>query len=279
VEPYFRDKPTSLTVSGSSREWWRESHIEKTTKGYVGFSKRYKSRWNSSFGLRVENVDIGDIDLDAPQEIYDIKGDNLLIGAKFGIGKDTTDYGYLPSSGYKFDVNYEQVTGDYDFGILEGSTVWYKTLHEDIQNRKTVLATKILGATTFSNAPPFERFYAGGIGYYGIRGFEYRGVSTRALQTNVLNPQRKDPIGSDWVFLANTELSVPLIGENISAIFFMDSGTIDTGRYRAAIGGGIQVMIPQVFRSVPMRFSIASPLNKDDDDETQSFSFFMGRLF
>jgi outer membrane protein assembly factor BamA len=81
------------------------------------------------------------------------------------------------------------------------------------------------------------------------------------------------------VFLANTELNVPLIGENVSAIFFLDSGTIDTGRYRAAIGGGIQVMIPQVFGPVPMRFSIASPLNKDDDDETQSFSFFMGRLF
>jgi len=279
VEPYFRDKPTSLTVAGSSREWWRESHTEKTTKGYVGFSKRYKSRWFSSFGLRVENVDIDDIDLDAPQEIYDIKGNNLLIGTKFGIGKDTTDYGFLPGSGYKFDINYEQVTGDYDFGILEGSTVWYNTLHEDFQNRKTILATKILAATTFSNAPPFERFYTGGIGYYGIRGFEYRGISTRGLQTNVLNPQRKDPIGSDWVLLANTELTVPLIGENVSAIFFLDSGTIDTGPYRAAVGGGIQVMIPQVFGPVPMRFSLASPLNKDDDDETQSFSFFMGRLF
>ena len=279
VEPYFRDKPTSLTVAGSSREWWRESHIEKTTKGYVGFSKRYKSRWLSNFGLRVENVDIGDIDIDAPQEIYDAKGNNLLIGAKFGLGKDTTDYSFLPSRGYKFNINYEQVTGDYDFGILEGSGVWYNTLHEDFQNRKTVLASKILAATTFSNAPTFERFYAGGIGYYGIRGFEYRGISTRGLQTNVLNPQRKDPIGSDWVFLANTELSVPLIGENVSFLCFLDSGTIDTGPYRAAAGAGIQIMIPQVFGPVPMRFSIATPLNKDDDDETQSFSFFMGRLF
>ncbi len=279
VEPYFRDKPTSLTVAGSSREWWRESHVEKTTKGYIGFGKRYKSRWFSSFGLRVENVDIGDIDFDAPQEIYDVKGNNLLIGAKFGFGKDTTDYTFLPSSGYKFDINYEQVTGDYDFGILEGSSVWYNTLHEDFQNRKTTLATKFLASTTFSNAPPFERFYAGGIGYYGIRGFEYRGISTRGLQTHVVNPQRKDPIGSDWIFLANTELSIPLIGENVSLLGFIDSGTIDTGPYRAAVGGGIQIMIPQVFGPVPMRFSIAAPLNKDDEDETQSFSFFMGRLF
>jgi len=279
TEPYFQDKPTSLTIAGSSREWWRESHNEKTTRGYIGFEKRYKSRWLSSFGVRVENVDIGDIDFDAPQEIYDVKGNNLLVGAKFGLGKDTTDYTFLPSSGYRYDVSYEQVTGDYDFGILEGSGIWYRTLYEDFRDRKTVLAMKLLAATTLSNAPPFERYYAGGIGYYGIRGFEYRGISTRGLQTNVANPQRKDPTGSDWILLANTELTVPLIGENVSFLSFIDSGMIDTGPYRAAVGVGIQIMIPQVLGPVPMRFSIAAPLNKDDDDDTQSFSFFMGRLF
>ncbi len=282
TEPYFRDRPTSLTVAGSSREWWRESHDEKTEKGYVGFEKRYKSRWRSRVGFRVENVEIEDLDYDAPQEIIDVKGYNLLVGAKFGLGKDATDNTYLPSSGYEYNVSYEQVTGDYDFGILEGSSVWYRTLYEDIRDRKTILATKLLAATTLSNAPPFENFYSGGIGYYGIRGFEYRGISTRGEQTGLpvgLTPKRKDPIGSDWIFLANTEVTVPLIGENVSGLFFIDSGTIDTGPYRAAVGAGIQIMIPQVFGPVPMRFSIATPLKKDDDDETQSFSFFMGRLF
>jgi outer membrane protein insertion porin family len=282
TEPYFRDRPTSLTVAGSSREWWRESHDEKTEKGYVGFEKRYKSGWRRSVGFRVENVEIEDLDYDAPQEIIDVKGYNLLIGTKFGLGKHKTDNTYLPSNGYEYHVSYEQVTGDYDFGILEGSSVWYRTLYEDIRDRKTILATKLLAATTLSNAPPFEKFYAGGIGYYGIRGFEYRGISTRGLQTGLpvgVIPQRKDPIGSDWIFLANTEVTVPLIGENVSGLFFIDSGTIDTGPYRAAVGAGIQIMIPQVFGPVPMRFSIATPLKKDDDDETQSFSFFLGRLF
>ncbi len=282
TEPYFRDRPTSLTVAGSSREWWRESHNEKTAKGYVGFEKRYKSRWRSSVGFRVENIEIKELDYDAPREIIDVKGYNLLFGTKFGLGKHKTDNTYLPSSGYVYNVSYEQVTGDYGFGILEGSSVWYRKLYEDIRDRKTVLATKLLAATTLSNAPPFEKFYAGGIGYYGIRGFEYRGISTRGLQTGLpagVTPKRKDPIGSDWIFLANAEVTVPLIGENVSGLFFIDSGTIDTGPYRAAVGAGIQIMIPQVFGPVPMRFSIATPLKKDDDDETQSFSFFMGRLF
>jgi outer membrane protein assembly factor BamA len=201
------------------------------------------------------------------------------MGVKVGFGRDTTDDIYIPTRGYVVDVDYEQVTGDEDFGILEGSGVFYKTLYQDFRERKTILSTKILAGTTFSNAPFFENFYAGGIGMYGIRGFEYRGVSTRGLQTNVLNPRRVDPIGSDSIFLANSELTVPLVGDNISALFFVDSGTVDTGPYRISIGTGIQVIVPQVLGPIPIRFTFSDPLQKDDEDDTQSFSFFMGGMF
>ena len=280
TEPYFRNRPTSLDINGMSWERWRESYDEKRTKGYFGFEKRYKSGWRGRLGFRVENVEVEDLELDAPQEIIDVKGYNLLMGARLGVGKDATDDQFEPSKGYEFNLGYEQVTGDDDFGILQGSVVGYKTLYEDLLERKTVLATKLLAGTILSDAPPFEKFYAGGTRTYGIRGFEYRGVSTRGLQTYVPNPVRKDPIGSDWIFLANSEVIMPLIGENISALFFVDSGTVDTGRYRMSIGTGIEITIPQLLGTrVPMRFEIATPLRKDDEDETQVFSFYMGRLY
>jgi outer membrane protein insertion porin family len=280
TEPYFQDKPTSLDVVGSSYERWRESYDEKRKKAYVGFEKRLKNRWRPSFGFRFEDVKVNDLDFDAPQEIIDVKGHNMLLGAKLGIGRDMRNDRYVPSEGYRFDVDYEQVTGDYDFGILEGKTTMYRTLYEDLLERRTVLAVKLLAGTTVSDAPPFEKYYAGGTSKYGIRGFEYRGVSTRGLQTNVVNPIRKDQIGSDWIFLANTEITVPLIGENVGALFFLDSGTVDTGRYRASIGAGIEITIPQLLGSrVPMRFEFATPFMRDEEDETQVFSFYMGRLF
>jgi len=97
-------------------------------------------------------------------------------------------------------------------------------------------------------------------------------VSTRA-------GVNKDPIGSDWIFLANAEVTVPLVGKEFAALFFVDSGAIDSGDYRAAVGTGIQILIPRWFGPVPMRFEIAVPFMKEDDDDTQVFSFSVGRLF
>ena len=70
-----------------------------------------------------------------------------------------------------------------------------------------------------------------------------------------------------------------MASDNFAALFFIDSGAIDSGNYRAAVGTGIQIMIPQWFGPVPMRFEIAAPLMKDGDDDTQAFSFSVGRLF
>jgi len=285
TEPYYQDKPISFNFSGSS--WEREIerkgdhtlYDEGRIKGYVGFEKRYKNHWRRSIGFRAENVHVDDIYIFAPKEILDIEGYSFLTGVRFGIGRDLRDDIFNPSKGYKFNVGYEQVVGDETFGILQGNIVGFRTLYEDLADRKTILATKLLAATTFSYAPPFERFYAGGTNIYGIRGFDFRGVSTRGLQTNVANPQREDPIGSEWIFLANTEVAVPVVSDNLSALFFIDSGAIDTGPYRAAVGTGIQILIPQWSGPLPMRFEFAVPFKKDDEDETRVFSFSVRGLF
>jgi len=282
-DPYWRDKPISMDLAGSSFARGRESYDEGRIKGFLGFEKRYKNQWRRSISTRVEQVDITNIDLLAPLEVREDKGKSNLFGLRFGTGKDMRNDRFNPTEGYTFDVGYEQVAGDYTFGIVDTTYRYYKTIHEDLAENKTVLAIKLLGATTVGNAPVFERFYAGGNGTYGIRGFEYRGVSPRGLpynaKTKTFGKTKKDPIGSDWVALANAEVTVPLGSETFSALFFIDSGMVDEGGYRAAAGTGIQILIPQWFGPVPMRFEIAAPLMKDSEDDTQVFSFSVGRLF
>jgi outer membrane protein insertion porin family len=279
TEPYLNDKPVTLELAGSSWARYRESYLEGRLKGFVGLDERFRDKWHHSLGFRGENVTVKDIERDAPKEIKAVRGDNLLAGVRLGAGRDLTDNRFNPKTGENYDFGYEQVTGDFTFGIASAVYRRYFTIAEDLAERKTVLATKLLAATTVSDAPPFEKFYAGGTGAYGIRGFEYRGVSTRGLQTDVNKPQREDPIGSDWIFLANAEISIPLAGETISWLIFVDSGAIDTGGFRASAGSGLQIMIPQWFGPVPMRFEFAVPMRKSEGDETQAFSFSVGTLF
>lgn len=281
TEPYFLDKPISLDMVASSWEREQESYDEGRIKGYLGFEKRYKNDWRTSIGFRLEQVNISSIEWNAPKEVYDDKGKSFLGGVRLGFGKDTTDDDWNPSKGYIFNLSYEQVGGDYTFGVVRGVYRHYKTIFEDLDERKTIWGFKLEADSIVGDAPVFEKFYAGGQG--SIRGFDYRGVSPRGLRTNngapVAGARRKDPIGSDWMILANTEVTIPIFSENFALMLFVDSGIVETGGYRVSVGTGVQIMLPQWFGPVPMRFSIATPVMKDGDDDTQLFSFSVGRLF
>ena len=281
--PYWRDKPIGYDFSLMSYSRWLESYDEKRANVSVGFEHRKWGNWRKSITMRTENVKVEELDHDAPQAIRDVEGDHLLHGVRVGTGQTKVDDIYLPTQGHVFRVGYEQLVGDHTFGILNSSYVHYFSLYEDILERHTVLATKVQGGTILGTAPPFEKFYGGGQGTYAIRGFDYRGVSTRGLQVFDTGPtgseEYEDPIGSDWIATANAEVTIPLIGENFSALTFLDGAMIDTGGLRSSFGAGIQILVPQWFGPVPMRFEYGIPLQKEDIDDTRHFNFSMGRLF
>jgi outer membrane protein insertion porin family len=270
TEPYLKDKPISLTLSASSWQRYRESYDEERLKGYIGFTKRLKKGYYRILAFRFEEVTVADIDDDAPKEVKEVKGGNLLAGIKIGFGRDTTDNRYSPTKGKNYELTYEQVTLDHNFGILEGTYRWYKTLREDLARRKTVLETKLYAGTIVGDAPVFEKFYAGGSG--SVRGFDYRGISPRSGVDS-------DPIGSKWLATASSEIVMPMVGETLSGLLFVDTAMIETGGIRASVGIGVQIMIPQWFGPVPMRFELGLPVMKSDEDDTQMFSFSVGSLF
>ncbi len=270
TEPFLYDQPLALNVGASSFYRYRESYDEERLTGSIGLEKRYRDDWRRGVSFRGQRVRISDLDYDVPKEIRDVEGDSMLYGTRFYIRRDRTDNRYLPTQGYHFDAGYEQIFGDFTFGILTGTQRWYHTLYEDLAENKTVLETKLHAGTVLGSAPMFEKFYAGGIG--SIRGFDYRGISPRRGPDD-------DPIGSDWLVMGSWEIAVPLGSQRFSWLFFTDIGMIDSGPVRSSVGTGIQIQIPQFFGPVPMRFELASPITKDDDDDTQPFSFSIGALF
>jgi outer membrane protein insertion porin family len=283
TEPFLMDKPISMDATGAYGMRRQESYDETRTKGLLGFDRRYKEGWHQGIGFRAEDVRISDVDDDAPKEVKEFEGSNFLTGVKYDFGQNTTDNKFNPTKGYIWDISYEQLTGVETFGVFNGIHRWYKTIHEDLAERKTVLGTKLRFGQIVGDAPMFEKFYAGGT--QSIRGFEYRGVSTRGYptfpntKTQNKNGDKEDPIGSDWIFLAGSEVAVPLASDMFQGLFFVDSGAVDTGGYRVAVGTGIQILLPQWFGPVPMRFEFSVPVMKSSEDQTQVFSFSVGRLF
>ncbi len=275
-EPYLLDKPVGLNVGASKFVRGRESYDEERIKAYAGITRRYEDGWKFGLATRIENVDITEIDSDAPKEVKDDRGKSTIFGLKASASYNKTNNKYNPTDGSVLDLAYEQVAGDYTFGVVTSTYRWYKTLSEDLSERKTVLETKLHAGAIVGDAPVFEKFYAGGSG--SIRGFEYRGVGPKGEST--LSPgEYKDPIGSDWILQANAEISVPMTSDTFAWLFFADGVLLDDDDCRVSVGSGIQILLPQWFGPVPMRFEFAVPLMKEEDDDTQVFSFSVGRLF
>ncbi|MBN2375631.1 MAG: outer membrane protein assembly factor BamA [Sedimentisphaerales bacterium] len=295
-EPYLFDQPYYFETSLMLYRRWRESYLERRRGGTVTFGHRFTDDWSAEIGFRTEIVDVTDLDdgrqttnivdgqgniidtvttriITAPQDVQDVEGSNLLTSVRFGLACNKTDNLYRPSQGYKLNTGWEQVGaigGDFSYSALSGGGTIYRTVYQDITERKTVWAGNLRASQIFGDAPVFERYYAGGIG--SLRGFDYRGVSPRA-------GIKRDPIGSDILFLAGTELTHPLFEEVIFGKLFCDTGTVSEGTYRVAVGFGLELVIPQLFQMIPMHFDFGFPVYQDDEDEEEVFSFSFGLSF
>lgn len=272
-EPMIFDKPYSVGTKAFLFNRGRENYDETRYGGVFSFGHRFKNRWYGELATRIEGVDITDIDSTAPIEITADKGQHLLAGLKGTLIRDRTDSRWLPSTGDRFRINYEQVTGDYNFGKAEAQYRIYRTLYVDALDRKHVISGRASVGGIFGDAPVFERFYGGGMG--SVRGFEYRGISPRGTGSS-------DAIGGDMMVLIGAEYEFPIVTKQVRGVLFLDTGTVEDNfgitAYRASIGAGIRWIVPML-GDVPMSFDFGFPISKDGQDDTQIFSFSVGVLF
>jgi outer membrane protein insertion porin family len=304
-EPYLFDQPYYLDTTLMLYRRWREAYLEQRRGGRVTLGHRFTRDWSVEATVRAENVEVSDLNkgnviqydangdpipdpdgkdgilrkwqVNVPMDVQDVEGNNFLTSLKAGIACNKTDSLYRPSEGYKINFGWEQVGamgGDFDFATLSAGFTNYETVYMDITERKTVWATGIRGSRIIGDAPLFERFYAGGIG--SMRGFDYRGVSPH---DTLRGASRDYTIGSDWLLLAGTELTHPLYEEVVYGKLFCDSGIVDEGPYRVAVGFGLELVIPQLFQMIPMHFDFGFPVYSDDQDDEEVFSFSFGMTF
>ncbi|MBN1943593.1 MAG: outer membrane protein assembly factor BamA [Phycisphaerae bacterium] len=276
--PYIFDLPYSLAVKGYLFDRDYDNGYDETRLGVLAsFGHQFKNRWYGEVGTRLEGIDIKSSDYSAV-EILEDDGNHTLVGFRGNLIRDRTDSRWKPTEGDRFEFGYEQVVGSYTFGRFNSQYKMYHTTYVDSLDRKHVLAGRVAYGQIVGDAPVFERFYGGGIG--SIRGFKYRGISPRGHWPN--GAIHRDAIGGDMMFFAGTEYTYPILADQLSGVFFLDSGTVEEEfeftTYRVAIGFGFRWVIP-FFGDVPMAFDFGFPLVKDDDDRTQIFSFSLGWTF
>jgi len=276
TEPYLFDKPIRFDSSLYYFTRDRDGYTETRGGASVSLGKRFQRGmlrgWNGEVALQTELVRIDDLDLFSARDIRDAEGSHYLSSIKGTLVRDRTDNRFLPSTGDRLRISYEQfgaLGGDGTFGKAAAGYNWYKTLHTDLLERKTILTLRAEGGIIVGDAPVFERYYAGGVG--SIRGFEFRGVGERqGLDDN--------NIGGDYLILAGAEYSFPVYGDNLRGHVFLDTGTAGGGAYRMAVGIGIRLTL-NLIGPLPLEFNLAMPITTGDDDDEQVFSFVIGGLY
>ena len=280
TEPFLFDKKLRFDMGVYYFERGRVEFDERRAGGNVAFGRRLKweplKDWYGELALRVEEVNVDGLDIFTARRIRDDDGSTTLTSVKASLVRDHTDQRFIPTSGDRIRVSYEQfgvLGGDAFFGKLLASYTWYKTLFRDEMERPHVISAKGSLGGIVGDPPVFERFYAGGIG--SIRGFRFRGVSPRQGLDD-------DAVGGDFMLLLSSEYSFPLYGENLRGLVFTDMGTVEDNyeitQWRASIGGGVRLHL-DFFGPVPLEFDIAVPVLRDADDRDQVFSFFIGATF
>jgi outer membrane protein insertion porin family len=276
-EPSLMDQPYSLGNRLFLFTRQRESYQETRVGDVVSVGHTFKNRWYGELATRVEDVTVDSLEHDAPPEVRDVEGSNLLVGFKGSLTRDRTDSRWNPSEGDRLTFSAEQVVGSFNFLRLQGDYHRYWTVYTDAMDRKHIIAARLSAGDIIGDSPVFENFYGGGIG--SIRGFRYRGISPRSAGTD-------QAIGGKFMFFAGAEYSFPIFGtgdgHELRGVTFLDTGTVEEdfglSTYRASVGFGVRWVIP-FFGPVPMAFDFGFPIAKDTNDDTQVFSFSLGWTF
>ncbi len=280
TEPWLLGYPVPLTVQLSARDRQREDWLESRLAGRLGLGYRITQDLVARSIYRLERVRVADIDSDAPPDVLEVAGNNIVSGLRTSLtyNQNLIDRDFVLYGGYAFTMYYELVGtalgGDHDFNRAGVEANWQHAFFSWPGHHKWVLALRSeVGwqeSLSGDSIPIFERFFAGGPN--SIRGFQFRSVGPK---------YDDDPIGGDFMVVGTAEFSYPLFQDLLRGVFFVDAGTVTRNirrfspdEVRVAAGLGFRIKVP--FFPAPVALDFAWPLKDQPQDDRQVFSFSVG---
>lgn len=269
-EPYLFDSDYALSVAGYYYNRIYDEYTEDRVGGRVSIDRKLSQYWRGSVGFRIEGIGVHNVASFEPADYLNVVGEHFLFAPRIGVTRDTRDSYLRPTEGSLVDISFEEALGDFTFPIfnIEGNKFWTTYQRPDGSGRHVLALRSQLGIEG-SNAPVYERFFAGG--YRSMRGFEFRGVGPDINGFKV---------GGDFLFLNSLEYQVPVTASDaLYAVAFLDSGTVESSvelrNYRVTAGFGLRITVPML-GPVPIALDFGFPIVKAPEDRNQVFSFWVG---
>lgn len=249
TEPWLFDTRTTagFDLYYTNRRW--DFYTKRDIGGATNFSFPFfldYTRFNYTF--RVERTQILDIAKEyKPTSGYDLRKDTIpkwTLANNYGLTRDTRDFIFNPSSGSYISLQSE-IAKPWLFANIDYNRFTFETRSYFPIFWKFVLMARFrMGVVTSSGEIPYyKRFYAGGTGEDGVRGYPDRSLSPI---------EDGNRIGGNALFINNLELKLKF-SQSFAILAFYDMGNAftsykDLNLYdlKRGAGVGIRVEIPMM---------------------------------
>src|SRR5262249_53427228 len=275
-EPFLFDSTSRLGLSGYYYDRVYNEYTERRAGGRITVGHQLDKYWSITGGVRLEEVSVNDVSIFAPIDFQVARGNHFIAAPRIGVTRDSRDSYLRPTEGSLIEASFEQVLGSYTFPIVDlEASKFFTTYQRPDGSGRQVVALRSQISYEGSNAPVFERFYAGG--FRSLRGFEFRGVGP--FKEGLFDAGRFN-VGGDFLFLNSVEYQIPIkANDQIYFVGFIDTGTVEPSveikDYRVAAGFGLRVTVPML-GPVPIAMDFGFPIVKGPGDREQVFSFYVG---
>jgi len=297
TEPYLVNRWYGLTLSGSRDISRRDTWDNSNWGGDVRLNRYFTFERDifATLAYRYDYIDIGRIDVDAPEDAYDVEGVTRVSALSVGLtlNKYLFDPYAGPYKGYRVWANYEYAGGflgaHVDQWKAQAGAAYFLPVyeHED-GTRHIVMASGTFGwMETHHNTaevPIFERFFLGGP--HTLRGFRSYGVGPH---------ENGEEIGGTALVHGTVEYTFPLFVNFLRGVTFFDWGQLEgpyrdggvqkwdnhrltMSRMRTAAGAGLRISLMPLGMTVPISLYWGEVIDSMPDDREHSFLFSIGSI-
>jgi outer membrane protein insertion porin family len=273
-DPWFMDKPLSVTFSVYNEEIEYLDYDKKATGGSIGVGKELYEYVGLNITYNIEQAEIINVSSGASTIIKDQEGEKLTSSISPSIWRDTRNNYMDPTSGSKNSLylTLAGLGGDNYYWKSLADSLWYFPAFWDVtfsMRGRLGYATGYKG----EKLPLYERFYVGGINT--IRGLGFGEGGPR--------DETGEKIGGNWEAIANAELIFPLIDDiKLKGVLFYDYGgafdedqEFSSSFLRKTTGFGVRWMSP----FGPIRLEWGFNLDPKFDEGDNKIEFSMGGVF